>query len=209
MAEEGGLFMDFSRQRMTQETLQVGGGLAGTCVEGSRDEEAAAAAACVRRRRPRRHTKAQASPLRPMVGPTHTSLLKSCSPPPPPPPPPPPRNPASLLPAAPPQLLLKLAEAAGLPAKIQAMFAGEHINATEDRAVLHVATRARREQSIKEGGKDVVPEVWEVLDKIRAFSDKVRKGEWLGVTGKPLKNVVAVGIGGSFLGPLFVHNALE
>ena len=89
------------------------------------------------------------------------------------------------------------------------MFAGEHINATEDRAVLHVATRARREQSIKEGGKDVVPEVWEVLDKIRAFSDKVRKGEWLGVTGKPLKNVVAVGIGGSFLGPLFVHNALE
>ncbi len=58
-------------------------------------------------------------------------------------------------------------------------------------------------------GRDVVPDVWEVLDRIKTFSDKVRNGEWLGVTGKPLMNVVAVGIGGSFLGPLFVHTSLK
>lgn len=58
-------------------------------------------------------------------------------------------------------------------------------------------------------GENVVPDVWEVLDKIKVFSDKVRNGEWLGATGKPLKNVVAVGIGGSFLGPAFVHTALR
>lgn len=60
-----------------------------------------------------------------------------------------------------------------------------------------------------EGGRNVVPDVWEVLDKIKAFSDKVRSGEWKGCTGKPIKNVVAIGIGGSFLGPLFVHTALR
>lgn len=107
------------------------------------------------------------------------------------------------------QLLLNLAEAAKLKDKIEAMYAGEHINSTEDRPVLHVATRARRDQKILVGGKDVVPDVWAVLDKIKAFSDKVRKGEWKGSTGKPLKNVVAIGIGGSFLGPLFVHTALR
>jgi glucose-6-phosphate isomerase len=64
-------------------------------------------------------------------------------------------------------------------------------------------------QKIFENGKDVVPDVWEVLDKIKAFSDKVRSGEWTGVTGKPIKNVVAIGIGGSFLGPAFVHTALR
>ena len=64
-------------------------------------------------------------------------------------------------------------------------------------------------QKIMESGKDVVPDVWEVLDKIKAFSDKVRSGEWTGVTGKPIKNVVAIGIGGSFLGPAFVHTALR
>lgn len=64
-------------------------------------------------------------------------------------------------------------------------------------------------QKIMVEGRDVVPDVWEVLDKIKTFSDKVRNGEWLGVTGKPLKKVVAVGIGGSFLGPLFVHTALR
>ncbi|CAD7701307.1 unnamed protein product [Ostreobium quekettii] len=89
------------------------------------------------------------------------------------------------------------------------MFNGEKINATEGRAVLHVATRAKRDQKIIVDGKDVVPDVWEVLDKIKDFSDKVRSGEWRGVTGKPIKNVVAVGIGGSFLGPLFVHTALR
>lgn len=63
-------------------------------------------------------------------------------------------------------------------------------------------------QKIVVDGKDVVPEVWEVLDKIKTFTDKVRNGEWLGATGKPINNVVAIGIGGSFLGPLFVHTAL-
>ena len=105
--------------------------------------------------------------------------------------------------------LLDLAREAGLKDKIEAMFAGERINSTEDRAVLHVATRARREQTIVEGGKNVVPDVWEVLDKISAFSEQVRSGKWLGATGKPIKNFVAVGIGGSFLGPAFVHTALE
>ncbi|KIZ06944.1 glucose-6-phosphate isomerase [Monoraphidium neglectum] len=107
------------------------------------------------------------------------------------------------------KLLLDLAEASDLKAKTQAMFSGEHINSTEDRAVLHVATRARRDQVIVCDGKNVVPDVWEVLDKIKGFADKVRGGEWLGSTGKPIKKVVAVGIGGSFLGPLFVHTALR
>lgn len=107
------------------------------------------------------------------------------------------------------ELLLKLAERANLKSKIHAMFAGEHINSTEDRAVLHVATRAPRGAKLVADGKDVVPEVWEVLDKIKAFSEKVRSGEWKGATGKPLTSVVAIGIGGSFLGPLFVHTALR
>jgi len=107
------------------------------------------------------------------------------------------------------ELLLNLAEASNLRGKIDNMFSGEHINSTEDRAVLHTATRARRDQKIIVDGKNVVPDVWDVLDKIKAFSDKVRSGEWKGITGKPLKSVVAIGIGGSFLGPLFVHTALR
>ncbi|KAL3144094.1 hypothetical protein ABBQ32_003885 [Trebouxia sp. C0010 RCD-2024] len=108
------------------------------------------------------------------------------------------------------QLLRKLAGAANLKAKISEMFGGQHLNVTEDRAVLHPALRAPRDEKIYvDGKKNVVPEVWEVLDKIKGFSDKVRSGEWLGVTGKPLTDVVAVGIGGSFLGPLFVHTALR
>ena len=107
------------------------------------------------------------------------------------------------------QLLYKLAERAQMRDKIQAMFNGEHINATEDRAVLHVALRAPRTEVIKEGGRNVVEDVWEVLDRIRDFTNKVRNGEWRGVTGRPLTNVVAIGIGGSFLGPLFVHTALR
>jgi len=106
-------------------------------------------------------------------------------------------------------LLLDLASAAGLRGKIDAMFAGDHINTTEDRAVLHVATRAPRGSTIMADGRNVVPDVWDVLDKIKDFSDRVRSGEWAGVTGKPLKSVVAIGIGGSFLGPLFVHTALR
>eukprot|EP00210_Caulerpa_lentillifera_P005321 g5084.t1 len=107
------------------------------------------------------------------------------------------------------KLLLDLASKAQLKQKITAMFNGDFINATERRSVLHVATRARRDQEIIVDGKNVVPEVWKVLDKIKDFTEKVRNGEWRGVTGKPLKNVVAVGIGGSFLGPLFVHTALR
>ena len=106
-------------------------------------------------------------------------------------------------------LLNSLAEASHLRSKIDAMFSGEHINNTEDRAVLHVASRAPRDKQIFVDGKDVVPDVHAVLDKIKAFSDKVRNGGWVGATGKPLTDVVAVGIGGSFLGPLFVHTALR
>lgn len=106
-------------------------------------------------------------------------------------------------------LLLNLAQAANVRGKIDAMFGGDHINMTEDRAVLHVATRARREQVINCDGKNVVPDVWSVLDKIKTFSEKVRNGEWLGSTGKKLTDVVAIGIGGSYLGPLFVHTALR
>lgn len=107
------------------------------------------------------------------------------------------------------RLLLDLASKAQLKQKINAMFNGKSINSTELRSVLHVATRARREQEIIVDGVNVVPEVWSVLDKIKSFTERVRNGEWCGVTGKPLKNVVAVGIGGSFLGPLFVHTALR
>ena len=105
--------------------------------------------------------------------------------------------------------LYKLADAADLKGKINAMFSGEHINSTEDRAVLHVATRAPKDKVINVDGKNVVPDVHEVLDKIKDFTEKVRKGEWVGATGKPLTSVVAVGIGGSFLGPLFVHTSLR
>jgi glucose-6-phosphate isomerase len=105
--------------------------------------------------------------------------------------------------------LYALADAADLKGKINAMFSGEHINSTEDRAVLHVATRAPKDKVINVDGKNVVPDVHEVLDKIKDFTDKVRNGEWVGATGKPLTSVVAVGIGGSFLGPLFVHTSLK
>ncbi|CAL5218666.1 g372 [Coccomyxa viridis] len=107
------------------------------------------------------------------------------------------------------ELLINLADRAKLRKKIDAMFNGEKINLTEDRAVLHVALRAPRNQQIFTDGADVVPEVWQVLDKIKSFTDKVRDGTWLGATGKPLTDVVAIGIGGSFLGPLFVHTALR
>ncbi|CAK9312647.1 unnamed protein product [Citrullus colocynthis] len=105
--------------------------------------------------------------------------------------------------------LFKLAEAANLKEKINRMYNGEHINSTENRAVLHVALRASRDATIQSNGKNVVPDVWNVLDKIQDFSEKVRNGSWVGATGKPLKDVVAIGIGGSFLGPLFVHTALQ
>ncbi|KAI9119106.1 hypothetical protein K1719_009781 [Acacia pycnantha] len=105
--------------------------------------------------------------------------------------------------------LFKLAEAASLKQKINSMYNGEHINSTENRSVLHVALRAPRDAVIQSDGKNVVPEVWKVLDKIQEFSERVRSGSWVGATGKALKDVVAIGIGGSFLGPLFVHTALQ
>ncbi|XP_038715731.1 glucose-6-phosphate isomerase, cytosolic isoform X2 [Tripterygium wilfordii] len=105
--------------------------------------------------------------------------------------------------------LYKLAEAASLKEKIHRMFNGERINSTENRSVLHVALRASRDAVIQSDGKNVVPDVWNVLDKIKEFSERVRSGAWVGATGKALKDVVAIGIGGSFLGPLFVHTALQ
>ncbi|CAN1163666.1 Glucose-6-phosphate isomerase, cytosolic [Linum perenne] len=105
--------------------------------------------------------------------------------------------------------LQKLAEGANLKDKIERMFNGDHINSTENRSVLHVALRAPRDAVIKGDGKNVVPDVWNVLDQIKDFSEKVRNGSWVGATGKPLTDVISVGIGGSFLGPLFVHTALQ
>ncbi|OUS46467.1 cytosolic phosphoglucose isomerase [Ostreococcus tauri] len=105
--------------------------------------------------------------------------------------------------------LYDLARAAGVREKVNAMFNGEAINSTENRAVLHVATRAPKDKVINVDGRNVVPDVHDVLEKIKEFSERVRNGEWIGETGKPLKDVVAIGIGGSFLGPLFVHTALR
>ncbi|OWM75077.1 hypothetical protein CDL15_Pgr021428 [Punica granatum] len=105
--------------------------------------------------------------------------------------------------------LFKLAEAACLKQKISRMFNGDKINSTENRSVLHVALRAPRDAVICSDRKNVVPDVWGVLDQIKEFSERVRNGSWVGATGKQLKNVIAIGIGGSFLGPLFVHTAFQ
>lgn len=106
--------------------------------------------------------------------------------------------------------LVELAAAAGLEEKRAAMASGEHINATEDRAVMHMALRAPRSHgAIMVDGENAVDQVNDVLDRIRAFVDKVRGGEWVGATGKPLTNVVSIGIGGSYLGPEFVFEALK
>jgi glucose-6-phosphate isomerase len=107
------------------------------------------------------------------------------------------------------KLLLQLADESGLRAKIEAMFAGEKINITENRAVLHVALRAPRDAKIFVDGKNVVPEVHAVLDKMAAFSNRVRSGEWKGHTGKRIKNIINVGIGGSDLGPVMACEALK
>jgi glucose-6-phosphate isomerase len=107
------------------------------------------------------------------------------------------------------KLLVQLAEQAGLRERTEAMFAGEKINITEDRAVLHVALRAPKTESIKVDGEDVVPEVHKVLDKMAGFADRVRRGEWKGHTGKRIRNVVNIGIGGSDLGPVMAYEALK
>ncbi|MBA2521741.1 MAG: glucose-6-phosphate isomerase [Solirubrobacterales bacterium] len=105
-------------------------------------------------------------------------------------------------------LLLQLAAEAGVAERARAMFAGERINVTEDRSVLHVALRMPRERSLLVDGRDVVRDVHEVLDRMAAFSEKVRSGAWLGHTGKAIRNVVNIGIGGSDLGPVMAYRAL-
>src|SRR5208283_5081651 len=107
------------------------------------------------------------------------------------------------------KLLLRLANESGLRERTDAMFRGDKINITEGRAVLHVALRAPKGTQIKVGGVDVVPEVHAVEDKMAAFSDRVRSGEWKGHTGKGIKNVINVGIGGSYLGPEMAYDALR
>jgi glucose-6-phosphate isomerase len=107
------------------------------------------------------------------------------------------------------KLLLQLAEESGLRARIDAMFRGERINVTEKRAVLHVALRAPKAQSIIVDGEDVVSQVHAVLDKMADFSTRVRGGEWKGHTGKTIRNVINIGIGGSDLGPVMAYEALR
>jgi glucose-6-phosphate isomerase len=107
------------------------------------------------------------------------------------------------------KLLLQLAQESGLRERIDAMFRGEKINITENRAVLHVALRAPKGESIIVDGQDVVPPVHAVLDKMAAFSDRVRSGAWKGHTGKRIRNVINIGIGGSDLGPVMAYEALK
>ena len=107
------------------------------------------------------------------------------------------------------KLLFNLANECDLKGRTEAMFSGEKINVTEDRAVLHAALRAPRNATVNVDGKNVVPDVYEVLDAMGAFAEKVRSGEWKGFTGKPIKNVVNIGIGGSDLGPVMANEALR
>jgi glucose-6-phosphate isomerase len=106
-------------------------------------------------------------------------------------------------------LLAALADESRLAERREAMFRGEHINVTEDRPVLHVALRMPRDRSLIVDGEDVVRQVHEVLDRMGAFADRVRSGEWRGHTGEPIRNVVNIGIGGSDLGPVMAYEALR
>jgi glucose-6-phosphate isomerase len=107
------------------------------------------------------------------------------------------------------ELLVALAEESGVPEKRAAMFRGDHINVSENRPVLHVALRMPRSESLVVDGTDVVAEVHEVLDRMADFSNRIRSGDWKGYTGKPIKNVINVGIGGSDLGPVMAYEALR
>ena len=107
------------------------------------------------------------------------------------------------------ELLLRLAGERGLRERIDAMFRGDKINITENRAVLHTALRAPRGEKIVVDGEDVVPAVHEVLDKMASFADRIRSGQWLGHTGKKIRNVINIGIGGSDLGPVMAYEALK
>src|ERR1043166_8318922 len=106
-------------------------------------------------------------------------------------------------------LLVALAEQSGLRPKIDAMFRGDRINVTEDRAVLHVALRAPKGSSIVVDGRNVVPEVHAVLDKMAAFANRIRGGEWKDHSGRRIRNVINIGIGGSDLGPVMAYEALR
>jgi glucose-6-phosphate isomerase len=106
-------------------------------------------------------------------------------------------------------LLRQLADEQGVAERRDAMFRGEHINVSEDRAVLHVALRMPRERSLVVDGEDVVKQVHEVLDRMSAFSERIRSGEWRGHTGKPIRNMINIGIGGSDLGPVMAYEALR
>jgi glucose-6-phosphate isomerase len=106
-------------------------------------------------------------------------------------------------------LLVELAEQSGLRERTEAMFTGERINVSENRAVLHVALRMPRERSLVIDGEDVVKQVHEVLDRMAAFSDRIRSGDWRGHTGRAIRNVVNIGIGGSDLGPVMAYEALR
>jgi glucose-6-phosphate isomerase len=107
------------------------------------------------------------------------------------------------------RLLLELAEETGLRDRIEAMFRGEKINITENRAVLHVALRAPKEATIIVDGENVVPKVHAVLDSMTVFANRIRSGSWKGHTGKPIKNIINIGIGGSDLGPVMAYEALK
>ncbi|HJZ60710.1 MAG TPA: glucose-6-phosphate isomerase [Miltoncostaeaceae bacterium] len=107
------------------------------------------------------------------------------------------------------RLLIALAERAGLRERTDAMFRGDRINVTEHRPVLHVALRAPRDEVIEVDGRNVVEDVHEVLDRMSAFADRVRSGEWRGHTGRPIRNVINIGIGGSDLGPAMAYEALR
>src|SRR5919106_2369074 len=107
------------------------------------------------------------------------------------------------------KLLLQLADESGLRGRIDAMFRGEKLNVTENRAVLHVALRAPRGASIVVDGENVVPQVHAVLEKMADFSTRVRSGAWKGHTGKRIRNVINIGIGGSDLGPAMAYEALK
>jgi glucose-6-phosphate isomerase len=106
-------------------------------------------------------------------------------------------------------LLLELANQSGLRERIDAMFGGEKINVTEKRAVLHVALRTMKDELIKVDGTNVVPEVHAVLDQMTGFANQVRSGQWRGHTGKRVRNVINIGIGGSDLGPVMAYEALK
>ncbi|CAI2361858.1 unnamed protein product [Moneuplotes crassus] len=107
------------------------------------------------------------------------------------------------------EALVDFANESGLKAKIDSMFKGDKINSTEKRSVLHAALRMARDQTVEVDGKNLVELVWEVRDQIQAFSQKIREGDFKGYSGKLLKNVVVIGIGGSYLGPEFVYEALR